>query len=95
MSKFFDPRTRKVHSIDSYAGALKISKEIVEASIKVKENKDSLVSPKLRRSNAVMGCMALPVFFSKEDHQIHTGNFNLSCASNADLIPITSTITYK
>jgi hypothetical protein len=95
MSKFFDPRTRQVHSVASYAGAVKIPKEIVEASIKLDESPYRLAPAPLRRSNACTDLANVPSFFSSRELSIVTGNFCLSSSSNSDLTPVASTIIYR
>lgn len=84
---------RVLHSIRSYTGAIKFAETGINA-VKVKEvqaNRDELpAAPKLRRQHAGRGS----VFFSREDHQIHEGNYDLTDPSNADLVEVAATVPY-
>lgn len=95
MSKFFDLHTRTLHSVASYAGAVKLPKAVVDNTTKVKEQAvDDALPPAdfaLRRENAGPAKQ----FFSTADQTLLEGNYDLTHGSNADLVEVTATVTYR
>ncbi len=94
MSRFFDVGNRVLHTVASYAGAVKYANSGVNG-VKVNEiNSDVLPAGlmRLRRQNA--GFFQKQAF-SMDDRQIHAGNFDLRHQSNADLVEVTNTIIHR
>ncbi len=94
MSKFFDVGNRVLHTVASYAGAVKYANSGVNG-VKVNEISSDVLPEepmRLRRQNAG--------FFHKQafsiaDRQIYAGNFDLRHQSNADLVEVANTVTYR
>lgn len=96
MSKFFNLKTGALYSVESYAGAVKLPKRVIQESIRVSEqhlDDDGypLTCPKLRRQNATQ----LRMFFSSENNSLVYGTCDLSHSSNSDLTEITKVISYS
>lgn len=97
MSKFFDTRTRQLHEVSSYAGAVKIPKEIVAAPTTIKCDTTSRLKAlgELRHFNTCYDLSKLSSFFSTKERRVLVGGFTLEHPSNKDLISVDSTIIYK
>ncbi|MDI1351497.1 MAG: peptidase [bacterium] len=94
MSRFFDKLTGKLHCIESYAGAVKVPKVIVHRSNRVRdEDSNGINSPTLRRQKAESD--QLLHFFSKRNHAIIRGSFDVLHQTNSDLCEIATTLIYK
>lgn len=96
MSKFFNLKTGVLHSVESYAGAVKLPKQVIEESAKINErilDNDGypLMALKLRRQNANQ----LRMFFSSENNTLLNGSYDLGDRSNRDLTEVTNIITYR
>ncbi|HAT1819803.1 TPA: peptidase [Legionella pneumophila] len=96
MSKFFNLKTGTLHFVESYAGAVKLPKDISQESIRINErilDNDGypLMAPKLRRQNANQ----LRVFFSRESNTLLNGSYDLADRSNRDLTEVANIISYR
>ncbi|AAU27577.1 TPA: peptidase [Legionella pneumophila] len=96
MSKFFNLKTGTLHSVESYAGAVKLPKGISQESIRINErilDNDGypLMAPKLRRQNANQ----LRMFFSRESNTLLNGSYDLADRSNRDLTEVANIISYR
>ncbi|HAT1796332.1 TPA: peptidase [Legionella pneumophila] len=96
MSKFFNLKTGTLHSVESYAGAVKLPKQVSQESTRINEeildnNGYPLMAPKLRRQNANQ----LRMFFSSENNTLLKGSYDLGDRSNRDLTEVTNIITYR
>ncbi len=99
MTRFFDPTTKKLHVV-AHASKEALPKDVAARCITVKESGELGVDGSerrrlLRRSNAVTSLDELPLFFSKEDHRLYRGSYNLDAEHNQDLVPVSETVQYE
>ncbi len=90
MSKFFDPRTKTLHIVTSYVGAVKLPQDVYEHSERIDDSSPHL--PRLRRAHAGI---TESVFFSTEQKNVLGGNFNLNCSTNADLVLVAEVMQHQ
>lgn len=98
MSKFFNPITRTLHDIRSYAGAVKFSSQYSAQLIKIPDSVSAdpelIIIPKLRRGHGE-NKLSHSLFFSSEDHLLHSGSLDKNHISNADLVDVAAIIEYR
>lgn len=101
MSKFFDPQTRTLHEVVSYAGAVKIPQDVVERKIPVREYSPlnalgPLDHPIFRRIfGGGFPITMAPLFFSTNNQMLYRGHFDTEHSTNNDLIPISNSVRYS
>lgn len=89
MSKYFDMKTKQLHDVDEK------TRFDAKGMLKVHEPEpNERPVPTLRRQNAGINLRHAPTFFSTQNKQVLSGNFDLRHPSNNDLIAIAGTIVH-